>query len=462
MKISDFVLYKKYSIYDLVEAFENGAFHYGQGMVYCSKSNILVLTSKYTKDRVYQDKIEHDIIHYTGMGQVGDQQNAFGNKRLINAKRDNTTVYMFLVYKDGEYRFYGRVSLDNPYYFDNEPDKNGDMRKVYKFPLTFIDAKVMPLSEEQMRTTIGAGSVPIINVVGAAIKDGDKYLVAQRSVRQGLAGKWEFPGGKIEKGETPEQALAREIKEELKLSVKVGKLIDTSNRYNGNKNKIFNLAVYECSIVDDNEAIPQEEQIVEWKNVEELENLDWADNDIPIVQTIIDAIPKKIVGEIDFSYKEGKKRRPRPSDIKRECQDYEKSQKKKAKSGEEAELAVINYERERLNQLGRPDLAASIEQVSKTSNDYGYDILSYDLIDGHLDEKHIEVKSATLSGNKIEFFISQAELRNYAEDDNYFIYSLLRFGRNYKLHVIKKEEFLSDGRYLSPITYKVSIPVEEF
>jgi hypothetical protein len=176
----------------------------------------------------------------------------------------------------------------------------------------------------------------------------------------------------------------------------------------------------------------------------------------------VDSQPRKIVSTIDFSYKEGRKRMPRASEIKRECQDYEKSQKKKAKAGLEAELAVIDFERNRLNELGRPDLAVSIDHVSKISSDYGYDVKSFDIVDEKIVEKHIEVKSATLVNNEIVFFISQAELRNYAEDDNYYIYALLKFGRNYKLHVVKKEEFLSDNRYCSPITYKVAIPVEEF
>ena len=462
MKTSDLVLYKKYKISDLAEVFDNKAFYYGQGMVYVVKTNTLILISKYTKGRIYPDKIESGVIHYTGMGQTGDQQETFGNKRLINAKRDNTTVYIFLVYKEGEFKFYGRVSLDQPYYFDNEPDINGSMRKVYKFPLTFVDAKIFPLSEEQMRTTIGAGPIPIVNVVGAAITKDGKYLIAKRSAKQGLENKYEFPGGKIEDGETPEGALKRELQEELKINVNVIKLIDTSTNYTSSRDKIINLAVYECVIVDDSEPDPQEEQEVIWTDVDEFENLDWANNDVPIAQTIIDSQPRKIVGEIDFEYKEGKKRMPRASEIKRECQDYEKSQKKKAKSGAEAELAVIEYERNRLNELGRPDLSASIEQVSKVSSDYGYDILSYDIINNRVVERHIEVKSATLVNNKIEFFVSQAELRNCAEDDAYQIYALLKFGRNYKLHVVKKEEFLSDNRYCSPISYKVSIPVEEF
>lgn len=461
MKIEDFVLYRNYKITDLVEAFESKAFYYGQGMVYVVKTNMLILISKYTKVRIYQDKIENGIIHYTGRGQSGDQIEVFGNKRLINAKRDNTNVYMFLVYKDGEFKYYGRVSLDQPYYYDNE-ELNGITRKVYKFPLTFLDAKIFPLSEDQMRRTVVAGSIPMVNVVGAAIIKDCKYLIAKRSAKQGLENKYEFPGGKIKKDETPEEALKREIKEELDLDIKIKGLIDVSSRYNNSKDKIINLSVYECVIEGDETPSPQEGQEVNWTSVDDFENLDWANNDISIAQTIVDSQPRKIVSTIDFEYKEGRKRMPRASEIKRECQDYEKSQKKKAKSGTEAEVAVIEFERNRLNELGRPDLAASIEQVSKISSDYGYDVLSFNIVDEKLVEKHIEVKSATLVNNKIEFFVSQAELRNYAEDDNYYIYALLKFGRNYKLHIVKKEEFLSDSRYCSPITYKVAIPVEEF
>ena len=99
---------------------------------------------------------------------------------------------------------------------------------------------------------------------------------------------------------------------------------------------------------------------------------------------------------------------------------------------------------------------------SKISSDYGYDILSFENIDGKMQEIHIEVKSARIVGESIEFFISQAELRNCIDDEQYKIYALLRYGRNYKLHIVKREEFISDNRYLSPISYKVSIPVEEF
>lgn len=63
-----------------------------------------------------------------------------------------------------------------------------------------------------------------IPVVTGLIRKGDKVLVGQRPVGHSLAGQWEFPGGKIEKGETPEQALARELNEELAIDAEIGDL----------------------------------------------------------------------------------------------------------------------------------------------------------------------------------------------------------------------------------------------
>lgn len=63
-----------------------------------------------------------------------------------------------------------------------------------------------------------------IAVVTGLIRKGEKVLVGQRPVGHSLAGQWEFPGGKIEKGETPEVALARELSEELGIEAEVGAL----------------------------------------------------------------------------------------------------------------------------------------------------------------------------------------------------------------------------------------------
>jgi 8-oxo-dGTP diphosphatase len=65
-------------------------------------------------------------------------------------------------------------------------------------------------------------------VIAAIIMQDDKVLIAQRAEGQKLAGKWEFPGGKLEEGETPEECLKREIKEELSLDIEVGEFFGES------------------------------------------------------------------------------------------------------------------------------------------------------------------------------------------------------------------------------------------
>lgn len=65
-----------------------------------------------------------------------------------------------------------------------------------------------------------------IRVVAAVIREGDKVFATAKGYGE-FKGMWEFPGGKVEDGETPQQALVREIKEELEVDIKVGELIDT-------------------------------------------------------------------------------------------------------------------------------------------------------------------------------------------------------------------------------------------
>jgi len=64
-----------------------------------------------------------------------------------------------------------------------------------------------------------------LDVVAAVIRDGERILITKRKEGAFMAGRWEFPGGKVEKGEKPHQALIREIKEELCVEIKIDKLL---------------------------------------------------------------------------------------------------------------------------------------------------------------------------------------------------------------------------------------------
>ena len=68
----------------------------------------------------------------------------------------------------------------------------------------------------------------IVKVTAAVLEKDGKYIIAQRKRSDPLSGKWEFPGGKIEPGETPEVCLARELKEELDIEVVVGEYLGSN------------------------------------------------------------------------------------------------------------------------------------------------------------------------------------------------------------------------------------------
>jgi len=113
------------------------------GMRRSLKTNSLVLISKHQEKHVgsvYEDEWTKDgILNYTGMGTVGDQSINFGqNKTLAIAKKEGIKVYLFESYKDNEYYYDGEVELAGPIFQTDEPDINGDIRKVIKFPLKKI------------------------------------------------------------------------------------------------------------------------------------------------------------------------------------------------------------------------------------------------------------------------------------------------------------------------------------
>jgi len=122
-----------------------------------------------------------------------------------------------------------------------------------------------------------------LHVVGAAIVQQQRCLIAQRGEGMSLAGKWEFPGGKVEPGESPVAALAREIEEELGLQITVAQLLATGTATVGAR--LISLDVYAAAITSGTLAVREHAQ-VSWVTAGELSNFDWAEADIPCVSHV--------------------------------------------------------------------------------------------------------------------------------------------------------------------------------
>ncbi|MUP43164.1 (deoxy)nucleoside triphosphate pyrophosphohydrolase [Christiangramia aestuarii] len=125
----------------------------------------------------------------------------------------------------------------------------------------------------------------MIQVTCALIESKQRVLCAQRSAKMSLPLKWEFPGGKLEKGETLEDCLKREIKEELGLNIKILERLP-SNTHKYSDKKIIELIPFRCSL-QTSEIDLKEHSRIEWAGVSQLESFDWAEADIPIVQHYI-------------------------------------------------------------------------------------------------------------------------------------------------------------------------------
>ena len=123
----------------------------------------------------------------------------------------------------------------------------------------------------------------ILVVTAAIIEARGKYLIAQRrkDSHQGL--RWEFPGGKVESGESPETCLAREIKEELDVNIEVGHIYKVISHNYDDKQVI--LLCYKCKILD-GQPQPIECEDFKWVIPELMSGFDFAPADIPVVEAI--------------------------------------------------------------------------------------------------------------------------------------------------------------------------------
>ena len=124
-------------------------------------------------------------------------------------------------------------------------------------------------------------AVPVVYVVGAVIVREETVFAARRNPERSAGGLWEFPGGKVEPGETPEQALARELEEELSVTVTVGPLVNRSLSTVGEKR--IELACYLATLNGPEPAASTDHDAMKWIPLVELDQWDWAPGDVPII-----------------------------------------------------------------------------------------------------------------------------------------------------------------------------------
>lgn len=120
-------------------------------------------------------------------------------------------------------------------------------------------------------------------IAAAIIERNGKVLIAQRAKEDALLGKWEFPGGKVETGETLQECLKRELFEELSIHAEVGEYFCTSTFLH--KDSLFDMCVFKVPSFK-GELTLNEHSAIAWVTPSELSNYDMPEPDLPIVELL--------------------------------------------------------------------------------------------------------------------------------------------------------------------------------
>jgi 8-oxo-dGTP diphosphatase len=120
--------------------------------------------------------------------------------------------------------------------------------------------------------------VPPQVVVGAAIVRDGRLLAARRTAPSSAAGRWEFPGGKVEPGETETASLVREVGEELGVRIRVERWLAGSEQIG--ERYVLRVAL---AVLEEGDPVPTEHDELRWLGADELEAVDWLDGDRPFL-----------------------------------------------------------------------------------------------------------------------------------------------------------------------------------
>ncbi|MEM0986201.1 MAG: (deoxy)nucleoside triphosphate pyrophosphohydrolase [Pseudomonadota bacterium] len=126
----------------------------------------------------------------------------------------------------------------------------------------------------------------LVLVVAAALFDGDgRILLAQRPKGKSMAGLWEFPGGKVDPGETPEAALVRELEEELAIKVEQPALVPMTFASHGYDDFHLLMPLFQCRDWRGTPA-PREGQTLDWVRPQDLQTYPAPAADIPLFKAL--------------------------------------------------------------------------------------------------------------------------------------------------------------------------------
>jgi 8-oxo-dGTP diphosphatase len=120
--------------------------------------------------------------------------------------------------------------------------------------------------------------------IAGIVRSGEKFLIGRRLPTGAMGNRWEFPGGKVDAGETPEEALVREFREEMDIAVSVGEFI-ASTQFTNSGGPV-ELRAYSVSIPENPHIVLSEHSEIDWATLDEIERLEFVDSDRLLIPSI--------------------------------------------------------------------------------------------------------------------------------------------------------------------------------